>query len=131
MIVSQINLSELIFNFKVAALWSANDDEIDSNYFVCSFSKHANMEIEKVVSDFVALLNEEQLESLSNDADQFGHWLALEMQGHGAGFFDSELPHVAAISDLLESSNFYRFESVYINDYNKVDLELFKCGKHA
>ena len=93
------NIKAMLNAFKESALWSNNLDDLT----IFDFPETEDQQLVKVIKKFIALLDYDQLPHLMEDPDQFGHCLALELNGHGAGFFDSDQECVSRITDQLES----------------------------
>lgn len=109
-----ITIEQIVNDFKETTLWSNNIDGLT----IWDFDQQTNKFIEQSIKSFINLLNIDQFNALTNNDewDQFGHWLALEMQGYGAGFFDSTDDNVSSISETLDNEFKDRFEVPYIDD---------------
>lgn len=103
-------MQEMLNGFLGVALWSSNVDELT----IHDFEEGEVKEVIEVLTSFVCTLEGEQITQCANNPDQFGHCLALELAGHGSGFFDSEIDCVAKISDQLD--NLPHYEAVYVVD---------------
>ena len=113
--VTQEILDQLDTGFKVAAIWQ--NEELDDIGYQGDFSDTTCQQINNFLDLFISYLNNNQLEALYQDAEQFGHWLCLEVMGHGAGFYDSQDSVVSDISVLLEEKDLmYSFDNVYAED---------------
>lgn len=119
------DLNTICNDFKETTLWSNDLD----NVTIFDFSDIDCQLIENYIKSFIDQLSIEQWDALTNNDqwDQFGHWLSLEMQGHGAGFFDSECDIISSISDNVESFN-VKFESPYIDD-GIVYMDFYEIGR--
>jgi hypothetical protein len=123
-------------SFKDAALWSSSEYDMieDQGLTVHNCSDNFSKNLNTITVDFLKLLTVDQVNEFLNDPSDFGHNLALELQGHGSGFFDDTNPTIAAISEKLEQVNFWRFEGVYIGDVGEtltLELDLFNYGGKA
>ena len=114
----------MIKAFSIALIWQ--DGNLD-DYDVCDISHDTNILIIETIDQFLGKLNEKEYPDLLS-ADNFGHWLCLELMGHGSGFYDSLNSVVAGISDKLEGWNIPRPDHTYADD-NKIHCDFFTYGK--
>ena len=93
-----LNLTDAINDFKTALIWQ--DDKLESlDLTINDFDNDSDKLVTKILTDFINQLNEEQIKAIDYDGFNVGHPLALELMGHGAGFFDSESEIISAITD--------------------------------
>jgi hypothetical protein len=95
------NLDTILQAYLVCALWSSNDEDgepLDSNFTVDDFSVSFTEQAKKDIKDFVELAGD-----MLNDWEesQIGHDFWLTRNGHGAGFWDRDLPYGKELSALV------------------------------
>lgn len=119
------NFYDQVRDFKDTALWSNGSDDFTVN----DFHRDTNASIINYLHKFIDLMTHEQSEALESNGeiDQLGHWLALEMSGHGAGFFDSNNELVKSISETVERFN-VRFDTLHVDDEGLVNIDFFSYG---
>lgn len=120
-----ITIKQIVNDFKETTLWSNYLDE----FSIYDFDQQTTNMIQSIVESFIQLLNLDQINALTLTGDylHFGHWLALEMQGHGSGFFDSNCKVVNSISDTLKNNFKKGFEPPLIDDgLVKIDFYTIK-----
>ena len=118
------HINQLEQGFREAFLW-VNDIDDHSIYDI---SDCTNQMIDILISDFLLLLNNEEIKELEKQPTQFGHWLALTSGGHGAGFFDGENEIVQGIDSKLDDNKLLRHECAYIDD-GIIYADFYSYGK--
>ena len=117
-------MNKITLAYLVAALWSSTQDDdspFDDDYGVEDFSPESIEAAEKDISDFLGLLDAENIlweEFLGEE--QFGHDFWLTRNGHGAGFWDRGLGNLG--EKLTEWAHSYGSSDVYLGDDGKVYL---------
>jgi hypothetical protein len=122
------NQQTILNSYLTCALWASsfyNDDtkvdvEFDTIYditdFTDEFIKSAILDVHNFVNDCGNMLD-------AWDDTQIGHDFWLTRCGHGAGFWDRDLPYGNEISKLVGHGTKYPNIDLFITDDNKVDGE--------
>jgi len=102
-------------HYLTAALWTNELDENTIEDFDQDSKEVAAAIIHKFLKEAADLLTDDWTD------EQIGHDLWLTRGGHGAGFWDSDLPNGKELTDICKSMEFHGevFEAdgvVYIND---------------
>jgi hypothetical protein len=121
-IINQI--PTILKHYIICALWSSlsHDDSksefLDEDYNEDSISDNTKIQMYLDVKKFVTD-NKELLEQSGLSPEQIGHDFWLTRNGHGAGFFDRNLPKEIEDKLMDESKSFKEFD-LYIGDDNKI-----------
>ncbi len=107
--ITQTQMTALTNNFIEAALWSNDVEDLT----IFDITEEMKASVQEEIQNFCNTLTEDQAWEFLKDCSESGHNLALEMQGHGAGFFDVvNNPTYASISDKVEDFK-TKFDDVY------------------
>ncbi len=94
-------LETIVLHYLVAALWTNEMDEFSA---VCDIDPEtksdATIHCQRFLKDASSLLTEEWTD------EQIGHDLWLTRGGHGAGFWDRDLPNAKELSDIASKNPF-------------------------
>jgi hypothetical protein len=110
------DLAVITLHYLVGVLWTNELDDFNAFDDIDPDSKAVAMTVvQKFLNEASPLLTKEWTD------EQIGHDLWLTRGGHGAGFWDRDLPNGKEISDICNSMEFHGevFEAdgiVYIND---------------
>ncbi len=121
-IINQI--PTILKHYIICALWSSlsNDDSksehLDGDFDEDCIDDNTKIQMYVDVRDFVTK-NKELLEASGLSPEQIGHDFWLSRNGHGAGFFDRNLPIEIEEKLMGESKSFKGFD-LYIGDDNKI-----------
>jgi hypothetical protein len=113
------NINEILQAYLVCALWSSTDDDgapLDANYNTEDFTVQFVNTATEDIKQFVALSG-----NMFDDWDetQIGHDFWLTRNGHGAGFWDRDLPFGDELTELCKK--FFTEIDLYVTDDGEVD----------
>lgn len=117
----KLDADEVLSSYIEAALWSSNDDDgtpLDTNYDRSDIAPSTIASMKRDVEKFVSVLKRAKdldLDGWSNE--QIGHDLWLSRNGHGAGFFDRDLPSADRLQKFAKAM---REVDLYVGDDGKV-----------
>lgn len=115
------DLSKIAEAYFICALWSSSDENdvpLDSNYSLLDLSFNFRSESEKDIQEFVELAGD-MLDEWSED--QIGYDLWLTRNGHGAGFWDRDLPYKDELSELCGFGTKFTEIGLYVTDGGEID----------
>jgi hypothetical protein len=110
------SLEVITLHYLFAALWSNEMDDFDALEDIDNDSKaQATIIVQRFLKQALPLLTDEWTD------EQIGHDLWLTRGGHGAGFWDRDLPNGQELTDICKTMEFHGeiYEAdgvVYIND---------------
>lgn len=101
--VNGIEVSETVYHYLIAALWSSTDESdekggnpIDDNFTIHDIEPETIREAIRDCAYFEAIAGEEVLEKAMEESgqgyDHIGHNFWLTRNHHGAGFWDGDYP---------------------------------------
>lgn len=117
----KLDADEVLDAYVEAALWSSTDDDgepLDAKYDRSDIAPSTLAAMKRDVEKFVSVLKRAKdldLDGWSND--QIGHDLWLSRNGHGAGFFDRDLPSKDRLQKFAQAM---REVDLYVGDDGKV-----------
>lgn len=127
--ITKNDLPEIFKNYLNAALWSSDDDNnepLDKNYTLEDIAKTSleglRKGVERFVDDNLADLNKSGLDPM-----QIGHSLWLTQNGHGAGFFDFDMPE-GVEERLSDAADKMRGDQLYVGDDGKIYSSKYASG---
>lgn len=97
------NAQEILKHYLVAALWTEEEE-------IGTFSvEEVSDESKKIALKIIHKFLKQAIHLLTEDwtDEQIGHDLWLTRGGHGAGFWDRDLPNGKAISDICDTMRFH------------------------
>ena len=99
MIPTQKTKEKFLYGYLICALWSStdsNDEPLDKNYFLTDFSEEFLTEASEDCEKFLGAIDQipqyPESNRITSDAEYTGHDFWLTRNGHGAGFWDGDLP---------------------------------------
>ena len=109
------NIEVIVLHYLTAALWT---NELDNND-ACDVADESKSIAVIIVQRFLDKASHLLTDEWTNE--QIGHDLWLTRGGHGAGFWDRDLPNGDALSEICKSMEFHGevFEAddiVYVNE---------------
>lgn len=110
------DLKEIVLHYLVAALWT---NELDEYSAVCDIDQNTRKKATEVCKDFVGKAGNLLTEDWTDE--QIGHDIWLTRGGHGAGFWDRDLPNADELSDIASENEFHGMvyvenETVFIDE---------------
>lgn len=113
------DISTIVNHYLICALWSShdeNDDNLDENYtlddITLNLSDNSSIDVEKFLE-----LAGNMLDDWTDE--QIGHDLFLTRNGHGAGFWDRDLPYADELTEIVKN-NFDEMD-LYVTDSGEID----------
>jgi len=95
------NLATITLHYLVAALWTNEMDEFSAVCDIDEDSKAiATIHCQRFLNEASPLLTEEWTD------EQIGHDIWLTRGGHGAGFWDRDLPNAKELSEICSKNSF-------------------------
>lgn len=117
----KLDADEVLSAYIKAALWSSTDDDgepLDDKYDRGDIAPSTLASMKRDVEKFVSVLKRANDLDLDGwDSAQIGHDLWLSRNGHGAGFFDRDLP---SADRLQKFASAMREVDLYVGDDGKV-----------
>jgi hypothetical protein len=96
------DLATIILHYLVAALWTNEMDEFSAVCDIDADSKaEATIHCQRFLDEASDLLTEEWTD------EQIGHDIWLTRGGHGAGFWDRDLPNAKELSEICSKNEFH------------------------
>lgn len=100
------NLQEIVLHYLVAALWTNEDEKgIAGLSAVCDIDPKSKADAEVHCRRFLKEASPLLTEEWTNE--QIGHDIWLTRGGHGAGFWDRDLPNAKEISEICSKNRFH------------------------
>lgn len=115
------DLSRIANAYFICALWLSIDENaepLDSNYSLLDLSFNFRIKSEKDIQEFVELAGN-MLDDWNEE--QIGHDLWLTRNGHGAGFWDRDLPYKNELSELCGFRTKFDTIDLYVTDSGEID----------
>jgi len=94
------DIAEIVKHYLVAALWTNELDENSVDDVDKDSTETATVIVHKFLKEAKDLLTEEWTD------EQIGHDLWLTRGGHGAGFWDRNLPNGQKLTDICDTMRF-------------------------
>jgi len=95
------NLEVIALHYLTAALWTNEMDTFDA----CDVTPDSKSKAVIIVQRFLKLASPLLTDDWTNE--QLGHDLWLSRGGHGAGFFDRDLPNGKELDEICETMRFH------------------------
>jgi hypothetical protein len=113
------DIANIVKHYLICALWCShdeNDDSLNENFDLLDISQNlfwaSNADVEKFLELAGNMLDD------WND-EQIGHDIFLTRCGHGAGFWDRDLPYADELTELVKT-NFKEID-IYVTDSGEID----------
>jgi len=113
------DISTIVRHYLICALWSSMDDDggqLDDGYDVLDISQNLYWRSDSDVKNFVELAGN-MLDDWTDE--QIGHDFWLTRNGHGAGFWDRDLPFKDELTEIVKNN--YNTIDIYVTDSGEID----------